>query len=389
MAANRLRTDDLAEAFLLLELDAAVALGQREDIGRLLDPAALVEQLDLLVAEALDVEGEPRGEMLEALHPLGRADQAAGAAAHHVLLAGARIDLAHRMAAADGTDLRKFVRPGIGRPLLRHDAEHLRDHVAGALDAHGVADPHVLAGDLILVVERRIGDDDAADRDRLQPRHGGQRTGAADLDVDAVQDGGRLLGRELVRRRPARAARDEAEPLLQVEPVDLVDDAVDVVAERGAAGLDVAVDREHFLDGMGELRQRIDAEAAGREPVQHGGLGVLRHLAHLAPGIGEESERPFRGDGRVELAQRAGGGVARIGEHRLAGRGLALVEGEKVGMAHIDFAADLADGGDAVAVELLRDLGDGADIGGDVLAFEAVAAGRAVDQEPALVAQRA
>ena len=275
------------------------------------------------------------------------------------------------------------------RPLLDHDAEHLRDDVAGALDAHGVADPHVLAGDLVLVVERRIGDDDAADGHRLEPRHRGQRPGAADLDVDAVQDRGRLLGRELVRRRPARAARDEAEPLLQVEPVDLVDDAVDVVAERRAAGLDVAIDREHLLDRTREPGERIDAKAAALEPFEHAELGVLRHLAHLAPGIGEELERPARGDRRVELAQRAGRGVARIGEHRLALGRLALVERKEVGMRHIDLAAHLADVGVPVPVQPLRDLADGADIGGNVLALEAVAAGRGIDEPPALVAQRA
>ena len=53
---------------------------------------------------------------------------------------------------------------------------------------------------------------------------------------------------ELVRDRPARIARDEAEPLLPVEPVDLVDDAVDVVVELGALRLDVAVEREQLFD---------------------------------------------------------------------------------------------------------------------------------------------
>ena len=362
---------------------------QREDVGRPLDPAALEEQLDLLVAQAFDVEGEARGKMLQALHHLGAADEAAGAAAHHVLLAGARIDLAHRMAAAHRADLREYVGLRTRRPLLQHDAEHLRDDIAGALDAHGVADPHVLAGDLVLVVQRRIGDDDAADGDRLEPRHRGQRPGAADLDVDAVEDGGRLLGREFVRRRPARTARDEAEPLLQVEPVDLVDDAVDVVAERRAAGLDVAIDREHLLDRMRELGQRIDAKAAALEPFEHAELGVLRHLAHLAPGIGEEFERPARRDRRVELAQRAGGRIAGIGEDLLALGRLPLVEREEVGMGHVDLAAYLADIRVAVPVQPFRNFADGADIGGDVLAFEAVAAGRGVDEVAALVAQRA
>ena len=62
-------------------------------------------------------------------------------------------------------------------------------------------------------------------------RHRRQRAGAAHLDLDAAQHRGRLLGGEFVGDGLARRARDEAEPLLQVEPVELVDDAVDVVVE--------------------------------------------------------------------------------------------------------------------------------------------------------------
>ena len=69
-----------------------------------------------------------------------------------------------------------------------------------------------------------------------------------DLDLDVAQDGGRLLGGEFVGDGLARRARDEAEALLQVEPVELVDDAVDVVVEAGAPALDVAIGVEHLLD---------------------------------------------------------------------------------------------------------------------------------------------
>ena len=50
----------------------------------------------------------------------------------------------------------------------------------------------------------------------------------------ALDLGRRLLGRELVRDREARRARDEAEPLLGGERVHLVDHAVDVVGEPRA-----------------------------------------------------------------------------------------------------------------------------------------------------------
>ena len=152
---------------------------------------------------------------------------------------------------------------GVLRPLVDDDVDHLRDDVAGALDDDGVADADVAALaqglavaadalDVVLVVQRDVLHDDAADADRLQLADRRERAGAADLDLDVFQHGGGALGRELVRDRPARATRDEAEPLLPVEPVDLVDDAVDIVVELGAALLDMAVEGEQFLDRMAE-----------------------------------------------------------------------------------------------------------------------------------------
>jgi hypothetical protein len=49
-----------AVAFLVLELDLLVARLQREDVGGLLHPFLLEEQFDLLLAQALDVEGAAR-----------------------------------------------------------------------------------------------------------------------------------------------------------------------------------------------------------------------------------------------------------------------------------------------------------------------------------------
>ena len=89
--------------------------------------------------------------------------------------------------------------------------------------------------DLVLIVQRDVLHDDAADPDRLELADRRERAGAADLDLDVAQHGGRALGGEFVRDRPARRARDEAEPLLPVEAVDLVDDAVDVVVEAWRA----------------------------------------------------------------------------------------------------------------------------------------------------------
>ena len=102
--------------------------------------------------------------------------------------------------------------------------------------------------DLVAVVERDVGDDHPADADRRQPPDRGQFAGPPDLDVDRLEHGLGLLGGEFVRQAPARRAADLAEPLLPVEPVDLIDHPVDVVGQVGARPLDRRIMGERFVD---------------------------------------------------------------------------------------------------------------------------------------------
>src|SRR5690242_8160062 len=184
--------------------------------------------------------------MLQALNPLRRADQPAGAAPDGVLLAGVGIDLACGMAAAGRTDLGKNESARALRALFLNHSENLRDDVARALHDHGVADADVLADDLVLVMQRGVLHHNAADGDGIEFGDRRQRAGPADLDIDAAQSRGGLFGGEFVSERPARRAGPEAESLLEIEAIDLVDNAVDVVAQTGPALLDLPIDRKHF-----------------------------------------------------------------------------------------------------------------------------------------------
>ena len=67
----------------------------------------------------------------------------------------------------------------------------------------------------------------------------------------------RLLGGEFVRQRPARRPAAHAEPVLQREVVDLVDDAVDVVGQFGAA-------RRHLAGNRPAPRRRRGTAANAR-----------------------------------------------------------------------------------------------------------------------------
>ena len=143
--------------------------------------------------------------------------------------------------------------------------------------------------------------------------------------------------------------------------------------------------REHFLGRLTEAGQRIDRQAEAGHRLDCAELRLGERLADLAPGVGEKGERTPRGDARIELAQRTGGGVARIGEGRLARRGLPGVQRGEIGMAHVDFAARLENA--RRALQAVRDRLDRAHVGGDVLALEAVAARRRLDELAVFVAQ--
>src|SRR5713226_4625201 len=185
------------------------------------------------------------------------------------------------------TFLREMIGPGALRTLVEHHVHHLRDDVAGALDDDRVADPDIAAVaqlfavaadslDVILVVQRDVLHDDAADADRLELADRRERAGAPDLDLDIPEHGHGAFGRKLVRDRPARRARHEAEPLLPVDAVDLVDDAIDVVIEPGALLLYSAVKCDQLFDRVANPGQRIGLEAAALEPADHARLGIRR-----------------------------------------------------------------------------------------------------------------
>ncbi len=148
----------LLPSFAAEQLGAVIA--KAEDVGGRVQPAEFDELGNALFAEALDVERAATDEMPQALEALGGADQAARAADVDLAFLGDRFGIAHRAAR------REFV--GWARLVARQILDHLRDHVAGALDSDAVADAQAQARDLVAVVEGDVGDDHAADADRRQ-----------------------------------------------------------------------------------------------------------------------------------------------------------------------------------------------------------------------------
>jgi len=110
-------------------------------------------------------------------------------------------------------------------------------------------------------VQRGVGHGDAADKHRRQFRNRCELAGAAHLHLDSLHRGQHLLRRILVRHRPARLARDEAQALLQRQAIDLVDHAVDVVRQAVAQFAHATVKGDELCGTPGKLDMLADRKA--------------------------------------------------------------------------------------------------------------------------------
>ena len=263
---------------------------------------------------------------------------------------------------------------------------HLRDHVAGAHDDHLVAVAHVLAAQVLLVVERRELHRHARHLHRLEHRERDHVAGAADVPGHAVQSRGRHRGRELPGDRPARLAPDHAQLALEVEVVHLHHDSVDLEVEPVAALLPSAAGRHDLVDGVVDLDVAVDPEAVLAQPLERLPVGV-----ELEPVEGPDAVAPHRQRARgrqlgVELADRPGGGVARVRVGRLAGLGALLVEADEGRQRQVDLAAHLQQRRGVLDAQ--RDRADRAQVLGDLLADLAVPARGPTNEDAVLVDQR-
>src|SRR5690606_31272406 len=113
-----------------------------------------------------------------------------------------------------------------------------------------------------------------ADGDGVELGDRGERAGAADLDANAPDPGLGLLGGELVGDRPTRRPPGEAKAALIVDPVDLDDDAVDVVGQAEALLGDPPIvgAQGRFLAAL--LRERIDLKAVAAQRREEGAVAT-------------------------------------------------------------------------------------------------------------------
>ena len=352
-------------------------------VGRLMHQVAIHQLLDQHISQPVDVHGAPVREVPERALALRTAEKAAHAAP--VGLAGQAL----HGRAADRALAGHAELAGVGRALIQHHTDHLGNHVTGAAHDDAITDQKLLAADLVLVVQRGVGDVHAPHEHRLQPGHGREHPGAPHLHEDVLQRGDCLFGRILVGQREAGGAGHETCLRLQMTVIQLIDHAIDGVGQRGthAAGMTVVIQQRR--NALHTLSPRRRQETQRAQPLQHAMLRG-RHLVgitDLADAIGIERERPAGGDTGIQLAQASGGRIARVGKELVAPCFLCTVQCQEVFLQHQHLAPHFQHLGRRTG-QLLGHAAHRAQIGRDVLAGDAIAPGGALHQPAVLVAQR-
>ena len=284
--------------------------------------------------------------------------------------------------------LRQANLPRSGGPLLAHDLDDLGNHVAGAFHEYRVAHPHIEALDLVLVVERGVLHDDAADRDRLEHRHRREHPGAPDVAPDVANHGRFLARRKLVGDRPAWRTGQLTEALAQLEGVHLDHRPVDLVVELIAIALELAVKLDHALAARAPLEAGVHLEAELPQALHQVHVAADPEVRLAAPGSVHEDVEPPRGaDLGIQLAQGSGGGVARIREGLETVFQAVAVHPRELVQGHEDLASDLQDVGGIARAQAQRDRAHGAQVVGDVLPDMAIPSGRAPPEDAVLIEQ--
>ena len=241
--------------------------------------------------------------------------------------------------------------------------------------------------DLFGVVQRGAFDGRSGQLDGGEVRHGSDGARAPDLEVDAQQFGERLLGLELVGYGPAGGLGGRSQRPPVGIPVDLHHYAVRGEGEPAARFVPMGDEFVDLRDAPADAHFVRDFESPFACLLQVFPMRVVGQV--VARQLVERAVQAAAGhDGRRQLFERPCGGVARIGEKRLAG-GFALgVETVERRIGHQDLSPYFEQIGIALARQHQRHAADRADVGRHVVARGAVAACHGLRQAAVVVGER-
>ena len=289
-------------------------------------------------AQPVDVHCAPADEMLQRFKELRRAGPV-GAAVHGVPFyfddGGVAV-------------LAAFRHPKLRPPFLsgnRHRPDDIGNDIAGPLNDHQIADPNILAVNVLLIVQRGVLHRSPADHHRLQNRLRVQAAGAPHADDDVPQPGCGPFRRKLVGNGPARFPPGKAQRVLLRDAVHLDHQPVGFITPLVPPRQHFIIVGADFINGVKDAILRIDL----KPPAIQRGQGVpvtgrQRLIVCIVEAVRPDFHIAAAGHFRVQLADGAGAGVAGVGVEGLAVAFPFLVQFSETRQGQIDFAPRLQAG---------------------------------------------
>ena len=295
---------------------AQLCRGQPIQISDVTDHCFFYQLLNQLFAQAFDIHRAPRCKMHNGL------DQA-----RPVLIRNAGW---------------QFVGAAVRRAGFQYHSYDLRDDIAGATHHHRISDPHVFTPDFVGVVQGCIGHRNTPNQHRLKSRNRRQCACASYLHVNAKHARGAFVGREFKRHCPARRARHKTQPLLLFQRIDLVHDAINFITKLVASCSQGMVVAQTLIDGIDDAAFGRGAQAKFTQKLKGRKLcrRALKAL-QLTHAITTHRQRTRRRDGRIKLAQTAGGSIAWVGKYFESRSLLPLVHRSETLLVHINLTTHL------------------------------------------------
>ena len=348
-------------------------------ISRRLDQSGVDQLLQVALAAAVDVHRVTRRKVHQVAQQLCRTGRARAADGGFVLVI---VD----WSAAHRTDLRELVRNRIQRaPVLFH-ADDLWDDLSCLAYRNDVAHAGIELTDKIAVVQRCTRNRCTGKPYRLKHGIRCQHAGASHRDDDILEQGLLDLGRVLVRRRPPRKFRGRAERFALREGIDLDNSTVNVEIQF-TAGLAHVLDFAPHVPRVGVDRiARACRETEALEVIERLHMAFHRQLVAVLDVEAEDGQLSFPRNFAVLLPQRTRRRVARIGKQRLFMQLQFGVERIEHGLFHVDLTAH--NEMRRCVLQLFRDVLDGFEVLGYVLAHLTVTACRTADEHAVHIFER-
>ena len=340
-------------------------------VSRRLDQSGVDQLLQVALAAAVNVHRVTRRKVHQVAQQLRRTGRTRAADGSFVLI------VVHRRT-AHRTELRELIRHGIQRaPVLFH-ADDLRNDFSGFSDGNNVAHAGIELTDKIAVVQRCAGHRGARKPYRLKHGIRRQHAGASHRDDDILEKRLLDLGRVLVRRRPPREFRGRAERFTLREGVDLNNSTVNVEIQLTAGLAHVLNLALHVLRVGVDRIARTCRKTKALEVIERLHMAFHRQLVAVLDVEAEDGQLSFPRNFAVLLPQRTRRRVARIGKQRLFMQLQFGVEGIEHGLFHVDLTTH--DQMRRRVLQLFRDVLDGFEVLGYVLAHLTVTACRTSDE---------